>query len=191
MSILHNTSVCGGCRGFFALNNLSLAFLLSNCLLGKTGLCWSLRQPYYVPLHLLQVVSWISVTWLDLPILTKVPRFLDAWSSYKSGESSSTILGRLQLAWLALMDLVAICGWMKFTLSGQCDLPSKSRGTSAIHFWYSNTSSLAKWGSRVQKSYALGSLAMALFRTLGFLVHSAVHWTTRSCSSSFLGPVLA
>jgi hypothetical protein len=53
MSVEHDASVCGGCRGFVALNNLSLALLLGNYLLGEVGLCRSLGQPYNVPLRLL------------------------------------------------------------------------------------------------------------------------------------------
>jgi hypothetical protein len=53
VSVLHNTSVCGGCRGFAALNNLGLALLLGDCLLGEAGLCRSLGQPCDVPLYLL------------------------------------------------------------------------------------------------------------------------------------------
>jgi hypothetical protein len=39
MSILHDASVCGSCRGFVALNNLGLALVLGYCLLGEVGLC--------------------------------------------------------------------------------------------------------------------------------------------------------
>jgi hypothetical protein len=39
VSILHNASVCGGCRGFVALNNLGLALFLGHSLLGEAGLC--------------------------------------------------------------------------------------------------------------------------------------------------------
>jgi hypothetical protein len=53
MSMEHDASVCGGCRGFVALNNLSLTFLLGNCLLGEVCLCRSLEQPCNVPLCLL------------------------------------------------------------------------------------------------------------------------------------------
>jgi hypothetical protein len=38
MSVLHNSSICGGFRGFVALNNLGLTLLLSNSLLGEAGL---------------------------------------------------------------------------------------------------------------------------------------------------------
>jgi hypothetical protein len=51
--ILHNASVCGGCRGFPALNNLGLALLLGDSLLGKANLRGSLGQPCDVPLCLL------------------------------------------------------------------------------------------------------------------------------------------
>jgi hypothetical protein len=50
---LHNASVCGGCRGFATLNNLGLALLLGDSLLGKAGLRGSLGQPCDVPLCLL------------------------------------------------------------------------------------------------------------------------------------------
>jgi hypothetical protein len=53
VSVLHNASICGGCRGFAALNNLSLALLLSDSLLGEAGLRRSLRQPGDVPLRFL------------------------------------------------------------------------------------------------------------------------------------------
>jgi hypothetical protein len=52
-SVLHNASVCGGCRGFATLNNLGLALLLGDSLLGKVGLCQSLGQPGDAPLRLL------------------------------------------------------------------------------------------------------------------------------------------
>jgi hypothetical protein len=42
--VLNNASVCGGCRGFPALNNLGLALLLGDSLLGKAGLRRSLGQ---------------------------------------------------------------------------------------------------------------------------------------------------
>jgi hypothetical protein len=51
--ILHNASVCGGCRGFPALNNLGLVLLLGDSLLGEAGLRGSLGQPCDVPLRLL------------------------------------------------------------------------------------------------------------------------------------------
>jgi hypothetical protein len=38
VSVLHNASVCGGCRGFTTLNNLGLALLLGDSLLGEAGL---------------------------------------------------------------------------------------------------------------------------------------------------------
>jgi hypothetical protein len=53
MSMEHDASVCGSCRGFVALNNPSLALLLGNSLLGEAGLRRSLGQPYDVPLRLL------------------------------------------------------------------------------------------------------------------------------------------
>jgi hypothetical protein len=52
VSVLHNASVCGDCRGFAALNNLGLALLLGDSLLGKAGLCRSLGQPGDVLLRL-------------------------------------------------------------------------------------------------------------------------------------------
>jgi hypothetical protein len=51
VSVLHNASVCGGCRGFPALNNLGLALLLGDSLLGEAGLRGSLGQPCDVPLR--------------------------------------------------------------------------------------------------------------------------------------------
>jgi hypothetical protein len=39
MSVKHNVNVCGGCRGFVALNDLCLALLLGNSLLDEAGLC--------------------------------------------------------------------------------------------------------------------------------------------------------
>jgi hypothetical protein len=39
MSVEHDANVCGSCRGFVSLNNLSLALLLGNYLLGEAGLC--------------------------------------------------------------------------------------------------------------------------------------------------------
>jgi hypothetical protein len=39
MSVLHNASICGGCRGFAALNNLGLVLLLGHSLLGEASLC--------------------------------------------------------------------------------------------------------------------------------------------------------
>jgi hypothetical protein len=62
MSVEHDASVCGGCSGFVALNNLSLVLLLGNCLLGEAGLAevlGGLTMCYSVSL---QVVSWIVVT---------------------------------------------------------------------------------------------------------------------------------
>jgi hypothetical protein len=53
VSGLHNASVCGRCRGFAALNNLGLALLLGDSLLGEAGLRRSLGQPGDVPLRLL------------------------------------------------------------------------------------------------------------------------------------------
>jgi hypothetical protein len=53
VSVLHNASVCGGCRGFAALNNLGLALLLGDSLLGEASLRQSLGQPCDVPLRLL------------------------------------------------------------------------------------------------------------------------------------------
>jgi hypothetical protein len=53
VSVLHNASVCGGCSGFAALNNLGLALLLGDSLLGEAGLRQSLGQPGNVPLCLL------------------------------------------------------------------------------------------------------------------------------------------
>ena len=38
VSILHNASICGGYRGFVALNNLSLALFLGDSLLGEVSL---------------------------------------------------------------------------------------------------------------------------------------------------------
>jgi hypothetical protein len=52
MNVEHNASVCGGCRGFVALNDLCLALLLGNSLLSEAGLCRSLKQPYNVSLCL-------------------------------------------------------------------------------------------------------------------------------------------
>ena len=97
----------------------------------------------------LQAVSCIAVTWPGLPTSLGIPRLLGAWSSYSSGESSFTTLDRLQLAWLARLDLVTIRGWEKFILSDQCDSLSKSRGTSAFRFWKLNTSLPAMWGAWV------------------------------------------
>jgi hypothetical protein len=53
VSVLHNASVCGGCRGFAALNNLGLALLLGDSLLGEACLRQSLGQPCDVPHRLL------------------------------------------------------------------------------------------------------------------------------------------
>jgi hypothetical protein len=53
VSVLHNASVCGGYRGFVALNNLGLVLLLGDSLLGEAGLRRSLGQPCDVPLRLL------------------------------------------------------------------------------------------------------------------------------------------
>jgi hypothetical protein len=53
VSVLHNANVCRGCRGFVALNNLGLALLLGDSLLGEAGLRRSLGQPCDVPLRLL------------------------------------------------------------------------------------------------------------------------------------------
>jgi hypothetical protein len=53
VSVLHNANVCGGYRGIAALNNLGLALLLGDSLLGEAGLRRSLRQPGDVPLRLL------------------------------------------------------------------------------------------------------------------------------------------
>jgi hypothetical protein len=39
VSISHNASVCGGSHGFVALNNLGLALLLGDSLLGEASLC--------------------------------------------------------------------------------------------------------------------------------------------------------
>jgi hypothetical protein len=38
ISVEHNASICGGCRGFVALNDLCLTLLLGDSLLGKIGL---------------------------------------------------------------------------------------------------------------------------------------------------------
>jgi hypothetical protein len=53
VSILHNANVCGGCRGFVALDNLGLVLLLGDSLLEEAGLRRSLGQPCDVPLRLL------------------------------------------------------------------------------------------------------------------------------------------
>jgi hypothetical protein len=39
VSVLHNASIYGGCRGFVVLNNLHLVLLLDDSLLGEAGLC--------------------------------------------------------------------------------------------------------------------------------------------------------
>jgi hypothetical protein len=39
MNMEYNASVCGGCCGFVALNDLCLVLLLDNSLLGEGGLC--------------------------------------------------------------------------------------------------------------------------------------------------------
>jgi hypothetical protein len=52
VSVLHNANVCEGCRGFAAVNNLGLALLLGDSLLGEAGLCRSLGQLGDVPLRL-------------------------------------------------------------------------------------------------------------------------------------------
>jgi hypothetical protein len=53
MSVEHDASVCGDCRRFVAMNNLSLALFLGNCLLGEVGLYRSLGQLCNVSLRLL------------------------------------------------------------------------------------------------------------------------------------------
>ena len=120
-----------------------------------------------------------------------VPRLLGAWSSYRSGESFSIMLGKLQLAWLALVDLIAIREQEKFTLFSQCNSLSKLRGTLALRFWEPNTSSPTKCGSRVQNWSAPCSFAIAMLRTLESSVRLVEHWATRSNSSSLPRPVLA
>jgi hypothetical protein len=65
VSVLHNASVCGGCRGFAALNNLGLTLLLGDSLLGEAGLRRSLGQLGDVPLRLLpsSFVYSSNMTW--------------------------------------------------------------------------------------------------------------------------------
>ena len=191
MSVLRNTSVCGGCRGFVALNNLCLTLLLIIACWGKQAfveVLGSLAMSHFISL---QAISGILVTWPGLRMPIRVLRLLGARSSSRSRESYSTTLGRLQFVWLALIDLVTIRRWEKFTLFGRCDSPSKSRGTLVFHFWEPNTSLPAKWSLQVQKSSTPSSLAIALFRTLEFLVRSVVRWAAQSCSSSFPKLVLA
>jgi hypothetical protein len=53
VSLLYNASICEGCRGFAALNNLGLTLLLGDSLLGEASLHRSLGQPCDMPLRLL------------------------------------------------------------------------------------------------------------------------------------------
>jgi hypothetical protein len=114
-----------------------------------------------------------------------VRRLFRAWFSYRSRACSPTTSTKLQLAWLALVDLVTIRGREKFTLSDQYDSLLKPRGTSALRFWEPNISSRAKCGSRVQNKSVPSNLAIVTFRTLRSPICSTERWTTRSNNSSF------